>query len=335
MGRNGVDLFFVISGFCMYVMYEKKSGRFDWATYGNFLGKRFKRIAPAFYVLIMIETVLILVKTGVFPGRTVLYHLLFINIFLPHNEFSPHYWSLATEWEFYLVLPFLFLRDTGKKYFLIRVWALALGCLVMRLLLFSRHSADIVAGVTVDSDAIWYRFIEFAAGIIAGKFYLENRQLPRWLQGGRGFVLSLMIAYAGRVCMMTEFVVKFKQAAFAVRALGEPIMTAGFGLMLFGLVTSESRVRQWISRRPVLFAGKISYSMYLWHWLVSQYISNMIIARFHENIYSFYFAFLLSFIIAIPVSWLSYRLFEAPYFKKSREVSLRATSDLEIAREVI
>lgn len=57
---NGVDFFFVISGFCMYLMIDKNT--FTLHTYFRFLYKRFLRIAPAFFASVIVYAVLIKIK---------------------------------------------------------------------------------------------------------------------------------------------------------------------------------------------------------------------------------------------------------------------------------
>src|ERR1700730_731081 len=138
-GRNGVDLFFVISGFCMYLMYGSKIARFSKDSFLDFLKRRWFRIAPAFYVLIAVESLRLLLNDGAFPVQNFFYHLFFINIFLPKNLFSPIYWSLATEFHFYLIFPFLFLFLKNQKELLKRVLIGILVCLVFRFFLFYFH----------------------------------------------------------------------------------------------------------------------------------------------------------------------------------------------------
>src|ERR1700753_1334175 len=48
IGGNGVDLFFVISGFCMYYFYASKAD-FSYHDFWRFLVKRWVRLSPAFY----------------------------------------------------------------------------------------------------------------------------------------------------------------------------------------------------------------------------------------------------------------------------------------------
>jgi len=317
IGRNGVDLFFVISGFCMYLMYHKKAANFSLENYTSFLYKRWRRIAPAFYVLIALETVLYLARTCIFPTSNFLGHLFFVNIFLSKNVFSPHYWSLATEWHFYLVLPLIFLFSKNSTRVISNTFIIILVSLVFRVFLFYIHRDNLVAKITVNSDAVWFRFAEFGFGIIAAVRYINGYKLPAILSGTLGFILAFMIAYAGRICMLTEFILKFGEYAFMIRALGEPLMTLGFALILYNVITSESIFSKVLESRPFLFIGKISYSMYLWHWIIATLVSNLIIDKFGMNLWGFNAAVLLSFIVAIPVSWISYQLLEAPYFKKA------------------
>lgn len=315
---NGVDLFFVISGFCMYLMYVAKAGTFVLSEYGHFLLKRFMRIAPAFYVLILVEVVRYMIANHSFPLQTFLYHLFFINIFLPVNVFAPHFWSLATEWHFYLVLPFLFVGIRKRKFIIIRILALILLCIVCRLFLFYSHQSDLMSGNTVSADAIWYRFAEFGFGIIAAKLYLDEYRLPHLFRGFFGFILAFFVAYAGRIFMLTEFVNYFGRNGFIIRALGEPLMTLGFALMMYNLISSKSIFSSLFTGKALLFIGKISYSMYLWHWIICVGISRMLKADFGASNLVLYSALILSVFVAIPVSWLSYKYLELPYFNKSK-----------------
>src|SRR5664279_1654436 len=93
-GGVGVDLFFVISGFCMYLMYQKKAKTFNISVYREFIFKRWKRIAPAFYVVVSFECILYLILHGQFPFSSFIAHLFFANTFISDNVLSPPFLSL-------------------------------------------------------------------------------------------------------------------------------------------------------------------------------------------------------------------------------------------------
>jgi peptidoglycan/LPS O-acetylase OafA/YrhL len=313
-GGIGVDLFFVISGFCMYLMHSKDTSHFSAGTYGAFLKKRWLRIAPAFYFVVLFESLRFLATQGIFPVKSFVYHLLFINTFNKDNVLSPPFWSLATEWHFYIILPFLFIGDVSKRYLTLRVMTLIIICLLLRLWLY--HGYDLRTGVTVPSDKIWYRFVEFGLGILAAKFYIDKRSLPVLLRGNPGFILTFLIAFAGRLFMTTSFFAHFGKMAYVVRAFGEPVLTLGFALMILNLVTTTSFFSRMISLPPFLFIGKVSYSMYLWHWLIASSVSSYVIAYPGNTALYQEMAFLITVALSIIVATLSYNYLEAPYFKK-------------------
>lgn len=323
-GRHGVDLFFVISGFCMYLMYASRIDHFNASNFFGFLKKRWFRIAPAFYAIVIFDSFLMLYKLGIFPFRELSFHLLFINIFLGKHDFAPHYWSLATEFHFYLLFPFLFLRLKSQRDLTIRIIVLMLICLVFRLVLFYDHLEEVLAKETITSTAIWYRFIEFGWGIMAAQIYVLKKTLPRWAVGSSGIILGFIISYIGKIFITTEFVSHFGADAFVFRALGEPLMTFGFSWILISLISTENLFNRILSVRPFLFLGKISYSMYLWHWIVGQTLANWLIVKWGLNLETFYVCLLISFILAIPVSLLSFKLFEEPYFKRNPKLKQMA-----------
>jgi peptidoglycan/LPS O-acetylase OafA/YrhL len=67
LGANGVDLFFVISGFCMYYFYAA-TVKFSYQDFFRFIVKRWVRLSPAFYM------------------ATIIY--LLVSRFLYHNQFN-------------------------------------------------------------------------------------------------------------------------------------------------------------------------------------------------------------------------------------------------------
>jgi peptidoglycan/LPS O-acetylase OafA/YrhL len=97
---NGVDLFFVISGFCMELMYANSKG------FAGFLRRRWLRIAPAFYVAGLATASYVWATTGLLEWRCLVEHLFFVHTVVPGAQvLASPFWSLATEWHFYMLLP--------------------------------------------------------------------------------------------------------------------------------------------------------------------------------------------------------------------------------------
>jgi len=103
---TGVDLFFVISGFCMYLMYVHKEEAWAWKTYKGFMKRRWLRLAPAFYIAALVYAIGYWRPGAAFPWRDLLAHATFTHTLLKNtNQIACPFWSLATEWHFYLILP--------------------------------------------------------------------------------------------------------------------------------------------------------------------------------------------------------------------------------------
>jgi peptidoglycan/LPS O-acetylase OafA/YrhL len=103
------------------------------------------------------------------------------------------------------------------------------------------------------------------------------------------------------------------------RVLNIPILTAGYSLMIINSLNVNSLFSKMLESKFFIFIGKISYSMYLWHWLIAETISIYIYKNItSNNVYGLFITFFLSFIILIPISKMSYFLFESFYFRRKK-----------------
>ena len=110
-GCRGIDLFFVVSGFCLSYPFLRKwrargSIRIDARSYGSFLARRFSRIAPPYYCALTLFAFLATTPFGVpdapglvlaaaTTGKEYLFDLLFLTSSSP--VFNPSFWTLGVE----------------------------------------------------------------------------------------------------------------------------------------------------------------------------------------------------------------------------------------------
>ncbi|WP_276480586.1 acyltransferase family protein [Paraflavitalea pollutisoli] len=114
-GWVGVEIFFVISGFVIpYAMYTK---RYQMSSFWTFLKKRVIRIEPPYLVSIVLVLILGFVSTlspyykgapFVVDWANVFSHLGYLNIFTGEAWLNPVYWSLAIEFQYYLLIALVF-----------------------------------------------------------------------------------------------------------------------------------------------------------------------------------------------------------------------------------
>jgi peptidoglycan/LPS O-acetylase OafA/YrhL len=305
---NGVDFFFVISGFFMYMVLSKI--QLSAPAYLDFLKKRWFRIAPAFYCSALVYAIFLRIQ---YPNYRIFYGLLTNltfsgNLFPGANIVGP-FWSLGTEWHFYMLLPFLFWKGSGSS-FLKRLAILS----VISVLFFCLVSKRIL------DEGFWKpqvitRFIEFGWGSLAAYGYRNKYFLPQWMKGARGGVLfALLVMYLGRIFMTTE-IVQWIRFGWLLRGLAEPVMTFGFAWLLYIVVTEDNVVTRMLSLPFMGYLGRISYSLYLWHSLPMMLLERYNIPTLCYGLANPVWVFTVVSLFTTVIAHFSYKLLEEPYFK--------------------
>lgn len=261
-GFTGVDVFFAISGFLItsIIVEEIDRGRFSlWSFYK----RRALRILPAY--LVMILGVVVASWFVLFPeetrslGRQVAAASLFVSNILfwrSADYFDPdvhdlpllHTWTLSVEEQYYLLLP-VFLIIVAR--FLGRSYALALGA--ASLVSF----AIAVWAVPDRATAAFYllptRAFEFGLGSLAAVMGLV---------GAGSAALRRVGALAGVVLVAAAIFLLDEHSAYP----GTNALLPSVGAVLLVICAEGNLAGRILSSRPFVAVGRISYSLYLWHW---------------------------------------------------------------------
>ncbi|NHV25064.1 acyltransferase family protein [Burkholderia sp. D-99] len=275
-GFAGVDVFFVISGFVV-AMSVSELGNLSLGKFlSYFYARRLVRITPALVVMLLVTFIASALfipeawlsssnqRTGMFAFLGLSNFILSANTgnyFSPVAEFNPftHTWSLAVEEQFYLVFPLLFvLWLRGRRALSVAIFVTALVASLV---------CAIWLGRTDETRAfymMWSRFWELGIGVLlfqimharGHSFDSESRYRPRFAVASD---IGLVALGLGLILARPE------AAPFPACVL--PV--AGTALVLGTLHGRRGGVAfLLLTRRPMVFIGKISYSLYLWHWPV-------------------------------------------------------------------
>ena len=264
-GYIGVDVFFVISGFLITSIIAPKidSGHFSFS--GFYIG-RVKRLFPAAFLVIV--ATIIAFSFFMLPGDLerlyesavwVVFYLGNFFFWIEHGGYfgggaaqAPllHMWSLAVEEQFYLVWPvalFFCFKFLPKKVILpFLFFTFVLTCV------FSEWVTQRTFG------AAYYllptRMFELLAGAVLG-IYLSQRKIE-----GLTFYQN-WASIVGLVLIVSSSFVLNEHSSFP--GLNALIPVAGTVLLLMSQNGLFNRI---LSKAPFVFTGKLSYSMYLWHW---------------------------------------------------------------------
>jgi exopolysaccharide production protein ExoZ len=250
IGAAGVDIFFVISGFIMWVISDRRP-----MTPTAFLFERVRRIAPIYWLATMA-----MVAGGVFglfpnlllTTQHIVSSLLFIPVRSPSNgEIWPvlvQGWTLNFEMFFYLIF--------ALSLFVERRWRLAVAAVVF--------AALVLSGMVISSQSpIFLTYtrpimLEFVAGMFIGQAWLKGKVF------GSQIGLSLVALAIGGFAVLEVFKLPFNE--FNCGPLAVALVLGTLSLEAAG------RIGQW---RVFTFLGDASYSIYLWHTFAISVIAKL------------------------------------------------------------
>jgi len=273
-GFFGVDIFFVISGFLITTIIKRQLD-LDIFSVGAFYVNRIRRLAPA-----LLAVLLMTMSAGalwLFPNELIelskqaLVSQLYVANFYfwrsisyfglgAHDVFLLHMWSLAVEEQFYLIYPvcILLVHRHLKKNF----WAaIMLGFLVS----FGLN----ILFVSQKPEATFYLLPTRAWELLMGA--LVPLVAVKWARSER---IDEMIGVLGAGLVVVSVTCYRNDFYFPGFYALLPTMGAA-GLLLSGhdRTTRVSRVLSW---KPIVYAGKISYSLYLVHWPINVFAALLI-----------------------------------------------------------
>jgi len=305
-GFMGVDVFFVISGYLItsIILTELNDGTF---TFRGFWERRVRRIFPA--LAVMVITVLVLAWFLQFPpklltsiGKQALtvagtvsnYGMLHLtsDYWSTDADLIPllHTWSLAIEEQFYLFLPaFLFLLFKFGK----RSWAcgvlifLTIGSLLWCLKTSSQNDGG--AFYLLPSRA-WELFAGSILAFLSPSFF-EKVPLNVSRHAANFGLILIGLAY-----------LTIDEKGFPGWKAVVPVLGA---FIFIGFSGQGGWASKLLALRPFVSVGKVSYSLYLWHW--PALVFGKLFSDLFESTTIRWVAFLLSIFIAVG----SYLLIES------------------------
>jgi exopolysaccharide production protein ExoZ len=251
IGAAGVDIFFVISGFIMWVT---TAGRPPEPA--RFMLRRITRIIPLYWIVTILTAIAILLRPHFFYGHILdpenfIRSLFFVPV-LHDGALHPvviQGWTLCYEMMFYLLFAAtLFLSERR------RFWALV-GILVV---VAALHPFLPFAYARAFTKSI---VLEFACGVVIGQLWMQDVKLP--------LAPALVLLVGGLISLLTIGLI----AANLDRFLSWGIPAA---LIVAGVVFAE-RARPWKPLRLPRFLGDASYSIYLWHALVTVVVTGVVL----------------------------------------------------------
>ena len=326
-GFLGVDLFFVLSGYLISSLIIKEHKNTGSVNLYNFYIRRARRLLPAVYFMITVGLVVMVLFNEVLLRKShldaifgyiyssnwwyIFHKLDYFDSFGAQSPFK-HLWSLAIEEQFYMIFPLLFLlvnrREKSKdgtyklnKNFLYVVLGLILVSLIAHILLFDINN---ISRIYFGTDT---RAFSLLVGVVGAILYpMERLHAKVTLQQNLIYSVVSLVSIATLITVMiytSEYNTWLYRGGFLLVAILGLIVIISSG-------KQHTLMSRLLSFKPVVFIGKISYSLYLWHFPILV-LTTPVAEVGNPNIYLVILRVVLTFVVAI----VSYVFVETPIRK--------------------
>jgi peptidoglycan/LPS O-acetylase OafA/YrhL len=317
-GYSGVELFFLISGFCLF--YPHFCGkRFD---VGSYVIRRFMRIYPPYLAALALSIAVAAAGAPlirlVFPQvldkidmRNVIEGLTFSS-----DRYNQAFWTMVIEARWYFVVPVL-------------------------ILLWKRSPRLMYAGIPI----VFIVLVVVGTLLPMSQLFPLARYLPLFLMG----VFLAEITASGRAQVRQRETVIIASIVLAVGFLAVVLITPGtpgwsaslkqswpFGVLylgLFALALFAERVRRIFEWAPLIRLGEVSYSLYLSHVVVLYLAAGLFIGKLSlSGVALFVAQMTISVPVCILVGYLFYFAVEKPTMSIRLNLSTYGRASSTLAR---
>ena len=308
-GFAGVDVFFVISGYLMSKIIIGGLYRGNFSLM-EFYGRRLKRIVPALLALVLVLTVggffIYFPDSYQLNQRNAAASVLFVSNIVywqsagyfaeaSDTNILLHTWSLSAEWQFYIIYPIILL--------LVNRWVKNRTLYLYGFIIF------ILLGYAA---AIWYTTVDKDRS-----FFLLHSRAWEMMFGGLAFLCQDWVKkiniIARRVIAIASYAVIFASFYFLKSSMDWPGGYTLIPVLATFLIVAVNCDFKALRLSAVQGTGKISYSLYLWHWpvyVVAQYLGFPLNAT----------AVIVLTSISVALGYLSFKYVESLDFKSSKPV---------------
>lgn len=281
--NQGVSFFFVLSGFILAYNYPSFSTR---AQFQHFFIARFARIWPLHLVTCLLWIALIFHgdKSIYFPGAIgslqLVANLFMVQSWVPLRAWALSFngvaWSISCEFFFYLAFPFIVI-------FWKRYWHLLVslsGAIVIVVLAIANHlqlpGDDNYQGIGLLSVVYFgpvIRIFEFTVGVGIANLLRKMGPLKllasQWLVFETMAIGALVVAMVGATYTPSIERIFGSVVAYYIQREG---LWLFWGLLIGVFAITQGPIGRFLSTRPMVFLGEISFALYLVHAIVISYM---------------------------------------------------------------
>jgi peptidoglycan/LPS O-acetylase OafA/YrhL len=311
-GYLAVDLFFLLSGFVIFLSYHASLAQNFPHSVGRFYWHRFTRIYPLHAVmlggyLMLFAAYYFLSSSGTAP-ESYTWTSFFQSVFLIHMwvgsdlTWNVPSWSISSEWFVYLFFPLMAYSLRKLRGGVAAHLAIIVLVAVLLHLVYSFSGIGSL-GASVSRMALVRTLLEFLMGVFIGSLYVNHKEfLDRYRNAALAGFVVLLVLYIG--APLPDYA----------------LIPLAFALLIAYLSVTSSALTATLSNPVLVYLGEISYSTYMVHYLVYDLLkAGFMSSTGHINpVYVW-----LSFVVVFLLSALLHHVVDTPSQRYFRRLSTR------------
>jgi peptidoglycan/LPS O-acetylase OafA/YrhL len=331
-GWHGVQLFFLASTLTLLMSYDWERTQFGRANWKHFFLRRFLRIAPAYYLAAVVYTVgngtkVTALGTAMFAS--------FINVHIPFRlgqSLVPGDWSVSVEFTFYLLFPLVAMRcHTVVRATVFLILSL-LGAVLANTAVLN-GLGGCVSGDRLDQFVFFSFLNQLPVFALANLVYhLAYKEAAAAAATGSSSVVAPRVhaaAVPGVLGMLAIAAYLPLPQSFGMQTPWMPgFFWTSLWMSVFCVAVAGDRPRIVINR-AVAHIGVVSFSAYLWHWLVLTILRRSSLGEVlcGQTRYAAVAAYCLAFAVVLGATYclafVSYRFIELAGISLARRMTMR------------
>jgi len=308
-GHTAVILFFVLSGFLITLLLLNGKNKFKKISLKNFYLRRIFRVWPLYYLIIIVSYLLIDYSPS--SSTIVLCLTIFPNIAHALGagwSISPQIWSIGVEEQFYIAWPFLVKNNNNM--FKVSLFIFVFLTILPHGLLFTlnRIYPDPTLMTLINKIFFGTKFNCMAFGGFVAVIYNEKKSFINLLNR------NIFISYSLTILPFFLWL-----SGYHLNLFQDELYSVLFAISILILTTNTKIIN--IDNPISKYFGKISYGIYMYHWIILELLFRNKILNIENNQIFNISIYSITIGLTLSISTFSYYFIEKPFLKIKEKYS--------------